>query len=226
MVLFVAISFAVEYIPAKILFPQAFAALNSHAKINALVAMVSSSQVLSTIVALVILLVYARKKGASVGREIGLSFDQPLKNVGAGVIGWGISLPLIYAASSLALRLFPSLPDPSNPAIPLTTQSTGLLAHVSLFITICILAPIFEEIMFRGLFYQTARAKLGPWPAIVLSGVVFGLVHPVSIVGSLPLMLLGGVFAWLAETRKSLLPGMVAHSLQNTMSFLSMLFLS
>jgi membrane protease YdiL (CAAX protease family) len=169
---------------------------------------------------------FARKRGASVGKEIGLTLDQPFKNFGAGLIGWGISLPLIYAASSLAMLLFPNLPDPSNPAIPLTLQSSGLLARISLYITICVLAPIFEEIMFRGLFYQSMRAMLGVWPAIIVTGVVFGLVHPVSIVGSMPLMLLGGVFAWLAETRKSLVPGMVAHSLQNTMSFLMMLFLN
>lgn len=226
MLLFVAISFAAEYVPAKVLFPQAFQALTQRAKINAVVGMVSGTQCLSTLLSIAIILIYARRRNASVAKEIGLTFDQPFKNVGVGFIGWGMSLPLIYAASSLALRLFPNLPDPSNPAIPLTTQSTGLLAHIALFVTICILAPIFEEIMFRGLFYQTARAKLGVWPAIILTGVVFGLVHPVSIVGSFPLMLLGSVFAWLAETRKSLLPGMVAHSLQNMMSFANMLFLS
>ncbi|HEY3330531.1 MAG TPA: CPBP family intramembrane glutamic endopeptidase [Capsulimonadaceae bacterium] len=225
MVLFVAISYVAEYVPIK-LFPAAFAAMPQSHKINVVVSMLATSQALTTFLAVLIVLRYARSRGASVAKEIGLTFANPFKNALAGAVGWGISLPLILVSSKVALKLFPNTPDPSNPAIPLTIYSSGNGAKIALFFVICILAPIFEEIMFRGLFFQTARAKFGPWPAIVLTGIVFGLVHPVSIVGSIPLMVLGMVFAWLAETRKSLLPGMVAHSLQNTVSFLVMMFLS
>ena len=71
--------------------------------------------------------------------------------------------------------------------------------------------------MFRGLFYQAARARLGVWPAILLTGFLFGSIHPVGIASIFPLMMLGCVLAWLAETRKSLWPGMIAHSSQNAM---------
>ncbi|MDR3710209.1 MAG: type II CAAX endopeptidase family protein [Capsulimonadaceae bacterium] len=226
MVLFALISRAIEYGATQFLFPQAFAALTSTARVNAVVDMVSASQLATTLVAAAILLWQARLRGWTILSEIGLNFRGAGKNVLAGVAGWGIALPMIYLGAALASHLFPNTPDPSNPAIDLTIKSSGLMARAALFVTICVLAPIFEETMFRGLFYQAARAKIGIWPAIVLTGIVFGLVHPVSIVGSIPLMLLGSVFAWLAETRKSLLPGMVAHGLQNLLSFLSMLFLS
>jgi membrane protease YdiL (CAAX protease family) len=58
----------------------------------------------------------------------------------------------------------------------------------------------------------------------VLTGLVFGLVHPVGIVEKLAIAVLGGVFAWMAQTRKSLVPSMTAHCLNNLTSTLILLF--
>src|SRR5262249_23037368 len=43
---------------------------------------------------------------------------------------------------------------------------------VTLLATV-VLAPVFEEIIFRGLLYGTLRARLGVTPSIVLSAAVF-----------------------------------------------------
>ena len=69
-----------------------------------------------------------------------------------------------------------------------------------------------------GVFYSAAKFKAGGWPAIVLTAPIFGFVHPVGIGEMVPLAVLGGVFAWMAETRKSLVPSMLGHFLQNSMA--------
>ena len=52
----------------------------------------------------------------------------------------------------------------------------------------------------------------------MLAGLIFGFVHPVGLGEIVPLALLGGVFAWMAETRKSLVPSMLDHFMQNSMA--------
>jgi hypothetical protein len=169
---------------------------------------------------------YARKRGASLASEIGFSFEQSKIFSGVAWLTWGVAQPLVLISSWAATSIFPHMPDPDNPAMSLTIYSSSFVAKIALFFTICILGPIFEEVLFRGLLYQSLRNRFGVWKSILVTGIVFGLVHPVSIVGSIPLMMLGWIFGWLAETKKSLLPSMLAHCLQNTVSFLIMVGIS
>jgi len=128
-------------------------------------------------------------------------------------------------AAILGRALFRHAPDPSNPAIPQLVGSPSLGTTLLLVALASAAAPVVEELLFRGVFYQAARLKLGVWPAIVVTGLVFGFVHPVGIVEMLAIAVLGGVFAWMAETRQSLLPSMAAHCLQNLTTTLLLLLI-
>jgi membrane protease YdiL (CAAX protease family) len=172
------------------------------------------------------LLWLARRRGASVADEIGLNAGgAPLWRVVLfGLLGWCISLPLLIGISFIAKVVFHNAPSPANPAIPLLMATPGGLAAVALYILVAVFAPFFEETVFRGLFYNAARLRIGVRPAIVVTGLAFGLSHSVGIAEQIPLAVLGGVLAWLAQTRKSLLPGMVAHCLQNSFAYALLLF--
>ena len=111
--------------------------------------------------------------------------------------------------------VFRHAPDPSNPAISQLVGTSGLWGPLMLVALASLAAPVVEELLFRGVFYPAAKLRLGVWPAIVLTGFVFGIVHPVGLAEMLAIGTLGGVFAWMAETRKSLAPSMFAHFLQN-----------
>lgn len=77
-------------------------------------------------------------------------------------------------------------------------------------------APLAEEVLFRGYLQTLLRVWLGPWPAIVVVGILFGLMHGLEY--ATPITLLGFYFAWLRERSGSLLPSMVAHALHNTIA--------
>lgn len=80
---------------------------------------------------------------------------------------------------------------------------------------IAVLAPLAEEIVFRG-YLQGALANVLPrWAAITITAVLFGLVHTLPY--ALPISLLGGLFGWLALRHGSLLPAVIAHGLHNTL---------
>lgn len=90
-----------------------------------------------------------------------------------------------------------------------------------LILTLGIAQPIAEELTFRGLLFQSALAKRGPWFAILSSAIVFGLFHVVGGAQATPERLLPstfmglilGVLAWRCG---STLPGMALHAIHNS----------
>jgi len=87
------------------------------------------------------------------------------------------------------------------------------------FIMVCILAPIFEEILFRGIILKgMLNNKLNPATAIIVSGIIFGTAHlnPWQFVGA---GLLGSIFGFVYYRTKSLLLPIILHALNNTLSY-------
>jgi membrane protease YdiL (CAAX protease family) len=84
-------------------------------------------------------------------------------------------------------------------------------ANVVLF---CVVAPIVEETLFRGVGQSLLRERFGAWPAIVLVGLAFGAWHGL-LVALLILVPFGWALAYLRERTNSVYPGMVVHALFN-----------
>lgn len=82
-------------------------------------------------------------------------------------------------------------------------------------INIIVWTPIFEEIGFRGLLYTSFRQRLSPTMAIVISAILFSLLHLKSINGFLSIFWSGLILAYAYEKYRSLLPGILIHSVGN-----------
>jgi hypothetical protein len=78
-----------------------------------------------------------------------------------------------------------------------------------------VLAPLVEEVAFRGLLYATLRRRLGWLAAALLSSALFALPHGYGLGGSLSVFVSGVVWAWGYERTGSLLPGIAAHAANN-----------
>ncbi|SDQ07218.1 hypothetical protein SAMN05421664_0314 [Chryseobacterium soldanellicola] len=91
---------------------------------------------------------------------------------------------------------------------------------VVMVITAVIMAPIFEEIIFRGIIQKGLMNKgVKPWKAIIFSSIIFGVVHanPWQFVGA---VLLGCVLGLVYYKTKSLLLPMLLHGFNNLCSTL------
>jgi membrane protease YdiL (CAAX protease family) len=77
-----------------------------------------------------------------------------------------------------------------------------------------VLAPIAEELLFRGFFFQAVRKWAGPVAAAALSATVFALAH-ISPLLFLPIGVLGFLLARLFDRRGSILASMVGHATFN-----------
>ena len=92
-----------------------------------------------------------------------------------------------------------------------------------IFIEYVVLSPFLEECVFRGIVFSTFRAIFA-WPiAVLLSAVVFAGAHGYGIVGFVTVFWSGVLWAWAYEKTGSLVPGMVAHGLNNLLVSLSLL---
>jgi membrane protease YdiL (CAAX protease family) len=85
----------------------------------------------------------------------------------------------------------------------------------------CVIAPICEEMLFRGFIFTSLRNWKGPWPAAVLTALIFGAVHATSApaVDLLPLAGLGFVLCLLYRATGSLYPCIALHALNNSIAF-------
>lgn len=80
-------------------------------------------------------------------------------------------------------------------------------------------APLFEELLFRGLLYVTLRTRLRPVAAALVSGGLFAMVHLYSVGGFLEVFWTGCVFALGYEKCRSLWPCILAHGFNNLIVF-------
>ena len=94
------------------------------------------------------------------------------------------------------------------------------LALIAVSVLVCVLAPIAEELFFRGFCFTALRRTLGMLPAAVLTGIIFGAIHlgGTDIEFIVPLMVFGFFLCLLYVWTGSLLPSMVLHALNNALA--------
>jgi membrane protease YdiL (CAAX protease family) len=95
------------------------------------------------------------------------------------------------------------------------------LVLVSFGLLVCVLAPICEELFFRGLMFRVFADRMGLIGGAALSGAIFGLVHLTGgpLTTGLVLFALGFGFALVRWWTGSLLPSMGLHALNNALSY-------
>lgn len=129
-------------------------------------------------------------------------------------IGNGLLLLVIMLMFSLLLSLLlPNGLPPQNVAAIITTAQTPWEKLVPIIVT-GILAPVSEELLFRGFIYHSLRLKFTIPISILLTAAVFGCMHG-DLLRMLPLML-GGIWLNILYVKTdSLYVPMVAHSVWN-----------
>ena len=102
----------------------------------------------------------------------------------------------------------------------------GAASIATLAVTSILLAPVAEELMFRGLLLRTFMRRLSFWPAALLSTALFALFHVYevdTVVGAVTLAcsvaVLGLCNSYLVRITGRLTPGILVHASYNALAF-------
>ena len=129
-----------------------------------------------------------------------------------------LSIPLILGSMSFfnLCSEFVELPN------WMENEFLGMSRNVFGIISIAIMAPLVEELLFRGAIEgHLLRQGKKPWVAILISSLIFGLIHinPAQVPFAFAI---GAVFGWLYYRTGSVVPGIVGHFINNSIACIQM----
>jgi len=160
----------------------------------------------------------ARQPGLSLARDFGL-VPVSLKVMVLSAAMAAASLMPMSLLGSMSIRLH--APDPhwiQTMVENLPANNTELLMAL---ITVSIIAPLAEEIVFRGLLFRLVRRTWGIPHAFVISALVFAIIHfqPWFLLG---LVGVGLLLAFVYQATGSALAAAVCHMVYNAISLIQM----
>lgn len=167
--------------------------------------------------------VVTRTKGNGLVADLGVRgrWSDLWKGGLAGLAAQLVAIPLLYWPLLEILDKSPS--DLDDVAQGLTDRANSPIDVLMLVLVVGVMAPIFEEIFYRGLL-QGALLKRGlpPLAAVAASSAFFGSIHFQLL--QLPgLVLAGAVFGTLAYRAGRLGPAIAAHFTFNMVTVISLL---
>ncbi|MGH2401977.1 MAG: CPBP family glutamic-type intramembrane protease [Candidatus Limnocylindria bacterium] len=142
------------------------------------------------------------------GRDAGGAIRSGL---GWGVLAW-LGATLVSAGVVWLLESFGFEPEPQA-----AEQAIALVDPWLVVLSIVILAPIAEEVFFRGVVFNAWLREGGRKWAFIGSSILFAVIH-ISVVALVPIFLLGLALAWIYERTGNLLAPIAMHATVNGIS--------
>mgnify|MGYP000467572470 CR=1 FL=1 len=149
--------------------------------------------------------------------ELGLSHSIRWRDIGMAPLGFVAYIFLSAVLLVIAQQILPFVDFEQAQDVGfsgLTMQYEYILA----FSMLVVIAPVAEEIIFRGYLFAKLRARLPLWIAILITSLLFGLVHFAWNVG-IDTFALSIVLCLLVVWSKSLWPAILLHMLKNFIAF-------
>lgn len=140
---------------------------------------------------------------------------------------WAARLPLLlvlgYAlqlgVSALLMILSTGFPTAFSAYKELIATMAGDGVDIKTFIAVSFLAPVAEELIFRGVSYTYAEWAIGYRWAILFQAVVFGLYHG-NLIQFIYATAIGYLLGALRHQSGSIVPGIVLHTIINLSAYL------
>jgi uncharacterized protein len=153
-----------------------------------------------------------RRRGLS-WQDIGLRHLSP--NWLMGVIAISIIVIPLSGLISALIMLILNRPL-ENPQLEfLIPEGFTWTGAVGMLVLGGIAVPFAEEVFFRGVLYKWIRQHWGLWPGVLISSLIFGLVHiDIAVAGAA--FVLGIILALIYEYSRSLWSAVLVHAINNS----------
>ncbi len=145
------------------------------------------------------------------------------KSIFQGFKGFLMIIPFVLLVS-LIMNLLIENQNGSNPLLEIVLNNNNYFSFILLFLTTTFLAPLFEEVIFRGVLLPILSREFGIILGIIISAFIFALAH-LSISEMPPLFTLGVGLGITRLISGRLSSSVFMHSLWNGMTFLNLFLL-
>lgn len=144
------------------------------------------------------------------------------KQLMGSILGYVLFFPWYWFAYLLTMLSFAYFEiDPkSQSAVQNFLASEGMTRYAAI-VTVVLIAPLTEEILFRGFLYGALRHALPQYPytIMVVAAAIFACIHG-SLVVLFPIFMLGLFLTWLYQRTQCLWLCILVHSLHNSLTLM------
>jgi membrane protease YdiL (CAAX protease family) len=162
-----------------------------------------------------------------VGREP-LGLRMAPVDAGGLILGAALEIGLTWATYVVIRALFGG-EAPVQGVVRVASEAHGALAQAAVLVVTVILAPVSEELVFRGILLRALQSRFGARWALVGSAVAFALVHlaldPSALAAVPALFVVGLVLAAQVQRSGRLGPALATHAGFNLIGVLALLYL-
>jgi membrane protease YdiL (CAAX protease family) len=142
------------------------------------------------------------------------------------LIGFSVGILALFpmwALQGLSIRLLEWLTfhPQEQQAVEVLRQTEGLLARIALGIGTIFIAPVGEELIFRGVLYPGIKKSYGRQVALWSTALLFGAIHT-NFTVFVPLTFLAVILASLYEYTGNLLAPIAVHCVFNAANFVAL----
>lgn len=148
--------------------------------------------------------------------KLGLSGLLTWTDLGLGPVGYVASILLAAGLTSL-FSLLPWFDASQAQDVGYSIYLQGLERGIA-FVMLAIVAPIMEELIFRGWFYGKLRVRVPKLVAILVTSLLFGVVHLQWNVG-ITVFAMSVVTCTLREVTGTIYAGTLVHIINNAVAF-------
>jgi len=176
-----------------------------------LLAVIAGQVVLIIVSLLVADLTFEQK----LGQGLGLALDRKLRMIARGVAGFLIVVPLVWVGMIAGQLIVPLSKQHEHDMLQFLRVASPVWIALTAF-SAAILAPIAEEIFFRGLLQSMLRRYFGrPWVAIVVTSFLFAGVHAPNYQDLPALAIFSVALGYNYERCGKLWPSIIMHACLN-----------
>ncbi|MHB1253403.1 MAG: CPBP family glutamic-type intramembrane protease [Candidatus Humimicrobiaceae bacterium] len=152
-------------------------------------------------------------------RDLGLTYYSLIKTIWYSFLALFLIMLINFTYVILMTKVFKIAP-PTSKIEELVSNKN--VSYIMLLVVVSIIAPICEEIFFRGFLFQGFKKRWGVPAGIIISSALFSAAH-LDLYNFLPLLAIGWVLAYLFLKTKSLLPVIFLHAAYNLLLILILL---
>jgi len=163
-------------------------------------------------------------------KSVGLGARPKLIHLGYSAATYGLYFLTLLVTVGIVSKLIPGLDTNQVQQIGFDTAKGFDLVFV--FLTLVVLPPIAEEILFRGFLFSRLKTQAGVYTAAIITSTIFALAHteflgdnPLNWIAALDTFVFSFFLIFLYVKTKSLWPSIFLHGIKNCVAFIFLFLL-